>query len=210
MTRSTLGKCCSAAVEISLTEPSNRYQIRDGDLFLFRRSTWLGRVISGCGRSEYSHAGMCVWRDFGDKSGYTIWVIESIWPRVRRVPLVNYVDRYPGLIDWYEAAPPTWTIQEHWYSRPTATDAMLGLVGRRYGLWNLLRVACRHVPGLRLVAPILSDDSPEGPGLFCSQAVSWACRQGGVDLVPHLSDRLTEPADLCRSLLFQFRGTLVP
>ena len=33
---------------------------------------------------------------------------------------------------------------------------------------------------------------------------------GGVDPVPHLTDRLTEPADLARSPFYQFLLTLVP
>jgi hypothetical protein len=31
---------------------------------------------------------------------------------------------------------------------------------------------------------------------------------GGVDPVPHLADRLTEPADLARSPFFRYRFTL--
>jgi hypothetical protein len=35
-----------------------------------------------------------------------------------------------------------------------------------------------------------------------------ACRAGGVDPVPNLADRLTEPADLARSPFFEYRFTL--
>jgi len=34
---------------------------------------------------------------------------------------------------------------------------------------------------------------------FCSEAVSRAWRLAGVDLVPNLADRYTEPGDLARS-----------
>jgi hypothetical protein len=33
---------------------------------------------------------------------------------------------------------------------------------------------------------------------------------GGVDPVPHLSDRLTEPADLARSPFYEYAFTLIP
>ena len=42
------------------------------------------------------------------------------------------------------------------------------------------------------------------------EAVSRACRRGGVDPVPNLADRLTEPGDLARSAFFGYRFTLLP
>jgi hypothetical protein len=45
---------------------------------------------------------------------------------------------------------------------------------------------------------------------MCSEAVAISCRAGGIDPVPELPDRLTEPADLARSLLWAKCGVLVP
>ena len=37
-----------------------------------------------------------------------------------------------------------------------------------------------------------------------------AMRAGGVDPVPNLADRLTEPGDLARSAFYEYRFTLLP
>ncbi len=60
-----------------------------------------------------------------------------------------------------------------------------------------------------LVTPDEDDAENARTPPFCSQAVSMACRLGGVDPVPHLADRLTEPADLSRSTFFRYQFTLV-
>jgi hypothetical protein len=140
--------------------------------------------------------------------------VESIYPRVRRVPLVRYVREHPGLIDWYVSAPSAWYTggdKPRFFDRNAAAEAMLGLVGRRYGVGNLLRVGLRHLPLCGLLAPVPGDFAHEAPGSpFCSEAVAWAIWRGGVDPVPGLVDRLTEPGDLARSLFFEKKGTLVP
>ena len=48
----------------------------------------------------------------------------------------------------------------------------------------------------------------DGDPPFCSEAVSIAVQAGGVDPVPTLADRYTEPGDLARSLFFHYRFTL--
>ena len=46
---------------------------------------------------------------------------------------------------------------------------------------------------------------------FCSQACAMTDRTGGgIDPVPHLADRLTEPADLARSPFYEYAFTLIP
>ncbi len=59
-----------------------------------------------------------------------------------------------------------------------------------------------------MVHPDEDDGEESNLPPFCSQAVSLACRRGGVDPVPNLADRLTEPADLSRSPFFAYRFTL--
>ena len=55
----------------------------------------------------------------------------------------------------------------------------------------------------------MNDDDASTWPPFCSQAVSMADRQGGIDPVPNLADRLTEPADLSRSEFYEYRFTLI-
>jgi hypothetical protein len=74
----------------------------------------------------------------------------------------------------------------------------------------VLQAALRHAPLCRLLVHPDSDDqraTHQPP--FCSQASTMADRiGGGVDPVPHLADRLTEPADLARSPFYRYRFTL--
>ena len=85
-----------------------------------------------------------------------------------------------------------------------------------YGWGNLLADAVRHlpIPALLLPAPpeLKNEDCDRWPfnHPFCSQAVSAALRAGGLDPVPFLADRYTEPADLARSLAFGRPYTLIP
>ena len=57
---------------------------------------------------------------------------------------------------------------------------MIEITGRRYGWWSLLRVSLP--PAVRpLGGSPKTDDNLNGSLPFCSQAVSRACRAGGVD-----------------------------
>ena len=80
---------------------------------------------------------------------------------------------------------------------------MIAITGRRYGWLNLLGRRLLHLPLFRFLVHARRGrrrDVDWPP--FCSQAVSMACRAGGVDPVPNLADRLTEPADLARSAFY--------
>ena len=64
-------------------------------------------------------------------------------------------------------------------------------------------------PGAALARPSLDDEQPSRRPPFCSEACAMADRVGGgVDPVPQLADRLTEPADLARSPFYRYRFTL--
>jgi hypothetical protein len=59
------------------------------------------------------------------------------------------------------------------------------------------------------VRPETDDRACDARPPFCSHACAMADRiGGGVDPVPHLADRLTEPADLARSPLYEYRFSL--
>jgi hypothetical protein len=177
-----------------------RDAIRDGDLLLFRPRDWYTRAIAVAGRSQYVHAAMAGW--WNDR----LMCIEMTSGGGRAQLLSNIVERWPGACDVFAANVPG----GHRFSRKRALAAMVAITGRPYGRWNLLRAALLHAPLLRfLVPPDMDDVEPSPWPPFCSQAVSMACRTGGVDPVPELADRLTEPADLARSLFFAYRYTLV-
>jgi hypothetical protein len=177
-------------------------EIRDADLLLWRRGQGLvGRLIAACGRGIYSHAAMAAWID-GDL--VSLETVQFRGARARR--LADQVARHPGRIDLYRTnAAYLWD-----FDPSAAVDRMRAFLGCDYGWWSLWRAGLWHLPFVRLfVRPELDDEANGSPVPFCSQAVSIAYRAGGVDPVPRLADRLTEPQDLARSLFFDYLCTLV-
>jgi len=192
------------SVEVVLSKTVRLDDVRglidDGDLLLFRRRG----LISIGGRGEHSHAAKVAW---WEDEPFCLEVRE--WYGGRAVTLASQVQRFPGCIDVYEA-----NADDRWpeYDRAGAVRFMRRLCGCRYGLLGLVRVALLHLAVARLfVRANVNDWSEESPTPFCSQACAMADRLGGgVDPVPHMADRLTEPADLARSPFYRYRFTLVP
>ncbi len=177
--------------------------IRDDDLLLWRRGSGLtGRLIAACGRGIYSHAATAAWID-GELC--SLETVQFHGARKRR--LADQVARFPGRIDLYAANPGgRWA-----FDRAAAVRRFIAMLGSDYGWWGLVRAGLWHLPLVRLFVRPDLDDCANGSQLpFCSSAVSIACRAGGVDPVPGLPDRLTEPQDLARSLFFSYAFTLVP
>jgi hypothetical protein len=89
---------------------------------------------------------------------------------------------------------------------------MQALAGCKYGWGHIFTTSLLYMPWVRLLyrpdfcATDLSNDWPP----YCSEAVSHALAQGGVDPIPLLADRWTEPSDLPRSLFLRYSMTLVP
>ncbi len=177
-----------------------RHKIRDADLLLFRRRNWYTRAIAVAGRSQYVHAAMAGW--WKDR----LMCVEMTSGGGRAQLLSNLVDRWPGAIDVYEA-----NVLGQRFFRGKALRVMIGITGKRYGWVNLFRAALLHLPAFRfLIPPDTNDAETSTWPPFCSQAVAMADRKGGVDPVPNLADRLTEPADLSRSQFYTYRFTLMP
>jgi len=182
---------------------SARPYIHDGDVLLFRRRRGLaGKLIATAGRSPYSHAAMAAWWRG------RLMCLETLQScGGRAVLLSNLVEEGDAEIDVFSIK--TWR-RVRQKDRQAAVEAMLEITGRKYGWWALLKAAIRHLPIVRLFAPVITDDEADGELPFCSQAVAWAWRRAGLDLVPKLADRLTEPGDLARSAALKYRFTLRP
>jgi len=177
-----------------------RERIQDADLLLFRRPG----LISIAGRGEHSHAAKAAWW------GRDLFLLEVTGLHGGRAVLLSrQVQRHPGRIDVYRA-----NARARWpeYDRAGAVRFMRRLCGCRYGYMGLLAAALLHLPVVRLfVRPELDDGAIDRRPPFCSQACAMADRLGGgVDPVPHLADRLTEPADLARSPFYEYQFTLIP
>jgi hypothetical protein len=175
-----------------------RSEILDGDLLLFRRRS----LISIAGRGEHSHAAKAAWW------GEDLFCLEvREWHGGRAVTLASQVRRFPARIDVYRANP-----ANRWpeYDRARASAMMRRLAGCDYGYAGLLTAAMLHLPFIRMaIRAEVDDDAIDRRPPFCSQACAMVDRVGGgVDPVPHLADRLTEPADLARSPFYEYRFTL--
>ncbi len=185
---------------VSLTQYASL--ICDGDLLLFRGQGLLSRLIGAAGRSDYSHAARAVW--WGDLL-FCCEVRELKGGRA--VTLESQVTKYPGMIDVFETNP-----SRRWrtYDRRGAVRYTRRLAGCDYGYRGVLKAALVHVPLWRfLIRPDMNDQQRTSQPPFCSQACAMADRiGGGVDPVPHLADRVTEPADLARSPFYRYRFTL--
>ena len=172
--------------------------IRDADLLLYRRAG----LIALAGRGVHSHAAKASW-----------WKDDLYCCEVRElkggraVTLESQVQRYPGRIDVFRSNP-----NNRWpeYNRGEAARYMRRLAGCDYGYLGVLSAALLHLPLVRRSPRGPADeDPPSRRPPFCSQACVMADRiGGGVDPVPHLADRHTEPADLARSPFYRYLFTL--
>ncbi len=178
-----------------------RDQIQDGDLLLYRRPG----LIASIGRGIHSHAAAAAW--WGDR----LFVLEMLqFTGGRAVTLSSQVGQNPGRWDVYEANP-----DNRWpeYSREKSTRLMKTFCGAPYGWSSVLVAAARRLPLVRLLAKpnlddvvdLVMDNRPQ----FCSEAKGAADKfGGGVDPVPNLANRLTEPTDLARSSFYRYKFTL--
>jgi len=177
-----------------------RTQIADGDLLLFRRCG----LIAIAGRGEHSHAAKAAW---WDSELFCLEVRE--WHGGRAVTLESQIAKFPSSIDVYHTNP-----ANRWpeYDRTRATTMMRRLAGCDYGYAAVLAAAMLHLPFIRMaVRADIQDHAIDRRPPFCSQACAMVDRiAGGVDPVPHLADRLTEPADLARSPFYEYAFTLIP
>jgi hypothetical protein len=183
-----------------------RRKIADADLLLFRRRG----LIAIAGRGIHSHAAKAAW--WGDEL-FCLEVRE--WHGGRAVTLESQVRKYPARIDVYHVNP-----ANRWpeYDRTRSAQLMRRLAGCDYGYTAVLAAAMLHLPFVRMAVRAEVDDNADHASHgarrrppFCSQACVMTDRLGGgVDPVPHLADRLTEPADLARSPFYQYAFTLVP
>jgi hypothetical protein len=170
-------------------------QLVDGDLLLWRRRG----LISRFGRGHYSHAGMVAWWKW---TPFCLEVRELVGGRA--VTLASQVRRAPGRIDVFRANPSGVA-----WSRQMAVERMKHFAGCDYGYRAVLEAALLHLPFVRSLIPAEYErEAADHRPPFCSQAVAMAARAGGVDAVPRLADRLTEPSDLARSLFYRYRFTL--
>ena len=180
-----LGWCCLA----NLPYAQKRDSIEDGDVLLFQGSGLFSRLIRWVTRSRYSHSGLAIW--WNDR----LMVLESTEPEVRIMPLSILIGHYPR-VDLYK---PTKLL-----NRMQVFEAATEALGKKYAVWTVIRYA------RRILFKIRGGGDPRTPPdkFVCSQLVSFAYRDGGLDLNPSDTDEFTTPEDLAVSKGLVFVGTL--
>ena len=178
-------------------------EIRDGDLLAFVGSGWIGGTIAWAGRSQYSHVGMAAW--WGDE----LMCLELREFRGgRAVTLASQVAR-GGKIDVYR--PDVERYPE--FVAAAAVAYMRRFAGRNYSYLGVAKLVAVRLPYLRRRYTTDLNDSlraTDGLPAFCSWGVNDAYQHGGgVDPVPNLAGRDTEPGDLARSKFFRPVVTLI-
>lgn len=180
-----------------------RASIRDGDVLLFESRGLVSAAIRWGTRSTFSHAGLAAWW------GEELMLVESVEGKgARAVRLSDAVQAAKGRIWLYR--PAAWVVLD----RAKVVDAARARLGRPYGWVAILLDAVGRLPLVALLLrrglASLDDLDDAGPRVKCSTLVSLAYRAGGVDLVPSLGDRSTDPGDLARSVALAVVGPLEP
>lgn len=181
-----------------------RQALRNGDVLLFQGGGLVSRTIRWAGRTAYSHAGLV----YLTKGG-RVMVAEArggLVGAIRLVPLFNAV-KGSLAVDLYRVRGTTLAQLER------VAAAAERYLGQAYGWPSILKMGLARFPlwvlqKLPLVGRLLpqatawsdNDREPSAARMVCSEYVARCWREGGgVDLVPRLADRSTEPGDLARS-----------
>jgi hypothetical protein len=87
---------------------------------------------------------------------------------------------------------------------------MIEYSGIKYGWWRAACMSLYHIPIIRHLLKVPTEDIGKGGPWVCSTAVSKAWRSwAGVDPRPDLADRVTEPSDLTdEKSIFQYQFTI--
>lgn len=177
---------------VKLVYNQMRDTINDGDVLLFQGTGLLSSIIRWVTRSRYSHSGLAIW--WNDR----LMVLESTSPEVRVIPLSILIGHYP-LVDLYTVIP----VDN--FNRIQLFDAATEVLGKRYAVWTLIRFLRRILLKIRGGGV----DPRKPPDKFiCSQLVSFAYREAGVDLDNSNPDEYTSPEALSRSKMLVYVGTL--
>jgi hypothetical protein len=198
-----------------------RDAILTGDVLLFRGRGTSSRLIAKAGRSDYSHAALAL------RIRDRVLVAESREPGLlppraggcRLLPLSSAL-RAAESVDVFRLATPEVAGARDLALADEAQERLeeeaFRHLGQPYGLGTILRIAAGRLllplallPGrlgawARTRSWYSTDDLlPSGPAMICSEYVARCFGAAGVDLVPRLSNRDTEPADLGRSALLR-------
>ena len=198
--------------------------IEEGDVLLFRGTSYVSFILSKASTSPYTHVGVASW-PYGDKSQGVLECVEfREWKGGRSINLENAVNDHPRRIDVYRPV----TYSSEWVFDSAKNDAFLIrkeinlrgvtntmrlLTGLPYGWKRILWLSKHHIAGFRLgidTEKLRCDTVGDIVYPVCSTAIAYAFNSNGYDLIMNRADEWTEPAHIALSPRLSYLFTLTP
>lgn len=173
-----------------------RYNMRNGDVLLFRGKGLASGIIQMRTKSPYSHAGIVSWWN------RRLMVLEAVGAGVRAVPLSFLLKEYPGGVDYFQS---TDNIDEP--KRQQMVIFAQEQLGKAYNNRLLLRYAFKNLFSISFSDKDKVRERPASQ-YYCSQYVAEVYSRAGFDLQINLSDKYTSPAVLASCDKLTYVGTL--
>ena len=177
-----------------------RSRIQDGDLVLCSGNGPMSRMIRWLTKSRFSHAGVLFhWHG-------RVLIAEAVGAHGVRVWLLSQaVKKYSGRVTLFQPTPEARAKLD----LSALLFGTLEYLGVGYRTMGLFQVGWHLIWGRKRA---LKDPTRRPPKreFICSEFVSTAYRDAGVDLVPDVPDGFTTPADIERSALLTRVGRLMP
>jgi hypothetical protein len=212
--------------------------INEGDVLLYRGSTFVSRLISTSSGTPYSHVGVASWVD--GNSNTEDGILECVDFREgfllaglfglsgndggRSVNLNQQVKKFPGQIDVYRPNPvffsyffdeitKEFTLIEKQFDGKAVTRIMRRMTGLPYGwkkIWWMIKYKLWILDLFKDKDSLICDTLEDIVYPVCSTVTSYAFNQPGFDLVHNRSDEWTEPGDIAKSSGLNYWTTLIP
>lgn len=197
--------------------------IREGDVLLFRGTSWISKLISSQGETPYSHVGLASWvnGESGTLEGQLECVEFREFKGSRAVNLYNVLREYPNSIDVYRPIEyfSKWvfnpeTHETHLirseFNGKKVTKIMRKLSGLPYSYRRIWWMIKKRLVFFRLLNKnYLADDTLKDVIYpVCSTAVSYAFSYHDYDLLNNRSDEAMEPSDIARSSRLSYLFTI--
>jgi len=169
-----------------------RFQIKNGDVLMYKGKKIFSKLISWLTGSPYSHAGIAVWWN------ERLMVMEAAMRGVMVVPLSRNIHQHKGNVEWFS------------YKGEISEEDRLRMVifaqdelGKSYARWKAVLFGLKILFKRNLSR---KDQLRMENKLFCSQYVAQIYNSVGLDLKKDRADRFMSPEDIARSPLMEKKG----
>jgi hypothetical protein len=171
-----------------------RYQIKNGDVLLYKGTNFGSWIVQKVTRSPYSHAGIAAWWN------ERLMVMEARSRGVSANPFSVSVAHSHGPVEWFTCVKDI-SDQDRLKMVVFAQEEL----GKSYGRLKTIALGLKTLFGHDLDK---RDRLRRERELFCSEYVARVYNFIGLDLKKQRSDRFMKPCDIAESPLLERRGKL--